>query len=1785
VKKCKKIVHWSWDTTLWHWDPTTKIIDSVATDGGMINSDLSTFSYPSSEPSSFYLDDGGFDYDAVNADLATFVITNTAVMLTPAGVSDGGASLTRNLKPSVGISWKPSSCTSQYNVIVDGDITRPSISFPSCQYAHGIVKQKGYRTITKFTITPGAVVPCYTSRAPISFDSLASLTISDPLYGTQYLFTGSPVFPVTLDTDCESTVNFTGMLSDYKGPITITGQVKTIYWLVQPAQDVTISKTKISCGALVVTIPETVNVVKVIGSDQVSPNQKPLTPTEPINITIDDVPLDRAVEVIGVSPLLSVSVSDMKAMKGYLSFVGNSNDDNYIHVDMDTPADRDVIATAYPTHFAYDDSDVNDTHVLRHANANIRSYSMKASPGRKSTMRLIAPEGYEKVNIDMMGASDAVLRNEIGGCDRGSLVNVKMYDEGTHTLVLGSNGKLGAIQCEMNVFTDGLRNDQNTMREVLVNASSEERELVWEFNDGNFIVSDSANTNDFFRVNTGGLNHVTVHFSQVSSSQITFNKREADGIEYVFLLPEESENVGFSSATIPETHSPILLSGPVMNVVLGDIDGSVAPLSRIGAVVVAPSGSNIILNSQNAEDGTHIAIQENCVFQQDSAAVPKPSDWFIAAVKDLGIDYKEGCNVLVPKVSNSADEGFSTTFDITAGSGADSIDAMNSAVHVVADMGAGDDIVNWLSPDSSSRLFLQLGEGSDTLSVQSAGVVNVDLGDDLAVDHVTVVCEDVSPSILHTSVFPIGVRSDARMEISHWDSADTIEISRFDVEAPAEREVAWLSPDVNGTNIIYQMNHNTEYRVKKCAGGTSFSFSANIAGVKPAEDSVVDVSLDNYDTQCNVVIDSAANSNNSVTLGVDSNALFIPSEISVTDGAVMYGQLSMTLGNVDQFGIAIPPAFVESGNLTITGSPTKEMFINLPSWETVIGSDVKDTVVMSVDGKSTVTDLNADSGMMLIALGTKDKYAEVDLGTTSMKEMVVVNGCMKGTKTRTLSNWILERAKETGFSIEAEYNCSALFRGTRFLTLTGDTFQTVRASGLGWNTVRSLWLPDSVKNVIVEDVKTETKDTLWTAAVVTDNEFIFSKNDDDAFKVTMYGSKTTLSVGSSVFVPSATISVDCSDTNYHHVWNIALDEGDDMSASSRTIYSDMNFTSNGATCSGRINNRVYTSMDTAPSVRVGKGLGGSVLVETNSPKNATIANRYVNYTTLSDGMNQLRLLSSDYRTVEAKIIWDSAYTTSVNVKLGDRSENVIQVNENTTKSHPLYLSASVYSGLSFSGVGSQSISFEGVEAVHFNIETHSFDLLGGKNVTSNVFCFSPCDMCSNETWNEIRVHSKPCSLDADITAACSSSARIHVVQDSVPALLSVSCSQPDWDPTVDGNKQCAVSYNANGANEDNFVNLIPSASQVIAGIVSVGAAFLTLIGASVLLSRILFAVGKTSVPEVNRWWLSNMMRDFYNDQFSWASVALTACAGSVSDFDISNWNGAVDGLVLESKSLVFGWLDLCKTVYPPVVIVIWALAASVLILRALTAIGGCRDSLSWSRALRIIDPLHGVLSSISLLLLPVAGYAVGVVMNLDVFVGIVTLIAGICIIASIPVGKFTNQTVRRNIASYTVVSLPFLTSIVAGVGVSRNLTLALMLVCALVLPLCSTFVLWKSYFAGGDSRTKQWKSSLFASFGLRAGSLIFGLIFISTLFFDLSPTASGFSYAFWFLWIVLPPLQLIPLVINAKHSNIIPRWDAKSAYTSINGETTPLRAGAPVENASLQSVGSMTAKDLSDVAA
>jgi len=436
---------------------------------------------------------------------------------------------------------------------------------------------------------------------------------------------------------------------------------------------------------------------------------------------------------------------------------------------------------------------------------------------------------------------------------------------------------------------------------------------------------------------------------------------------------------------------------------------------------------------------------------------------------------------------------------------------------------------------------------------------------------------------------------------------------------------------------------------------------------------------------------------------------------------------------------------------------------------------------------------------------------------------------------------------------------------------------------------------------------------------------------------------------------------------------------------------------------------------------------------------------------------------------------------------------------------------------------------------------------------------------------------------------CAENADIHVTQESIPALLGVSCGKAHWDPSKVSSDECSIAFNENGAAGE-YTNVIPEACKAIAGIVVVAAAVATVIGASVLASRLIVAVGKTVVSGINRWWLSNMMRDFFNDQFSWASIVLTACLGGISNYDISNWGGPIDGLVLEVKNLLFDWMDFCKTNYPPVVVASWFVALVVLTLRMVTAVGTCKDTMKWRRALRIIDPIHAIASSLSLMMLPLAGYAVSVLMKVNALPGVATLLSAICIIASVPVGSFNAATRMRVIASYIAVGLPFIMSIVAGAGASRGLILAMLLVSAVLLPVCNTFVLWKSFFAGADTRTKTWKHSLFWTFGLRAASMIFGLIFLLTLFFDLPATASGFAYAFWMLWVLLPPLQLIPLLAGVKSSNIVPRdYRANSSiYGPINsGETTPLRSGMVTPAASLSTLSNIPVcdKDMSDVAA
>lgn len=1777
-KKCKKFAKWSWDTTLWKWSSSTDKIMTISSGYGVIDTDAVDFSYPSSyDPTNNAIDalmaDGGGGRLGDPVYQPTYVLTNEAVMLMPASTYEANAALTRAIPSTQTVTWgsKPSLCRREYKVIVDGDITRPSVILPSCAQARMEVKQSGYRTTDSYKIFRTSIMPG--GRPGITFGSCSSFTLSEPLYGTTYDFYGSPTCLLVVDTEYGSTVTLNGDPQAYGSTVTITGNLRKVVVALK-CSTLNIDVSHIHCDGLTVTIPVGVRVVQA-------------TPAlaEKSTVTINEVPENREVQLIGASPFVTFNVPAMKRLNGIASVVGNANNDNYINLDLHTPADHALVATAYPTHLVFNDSAEEDTRIMRHTNVNIRNYTLYSSPAQHSLLQLVAPQAYDAVAVAMVGSAGAVVRSELAGCDKRSSVAVTMTGAGEHTLVLGPDASLDDLQCTVRVDATAARKTgvKGGARAIVVNASLDTRPLRWEFTDSEFSASNLLDSSDHFHVATSGLDHVTIHFSK-NSNEILVNRAKADGIEYAFVFAEsDGENSqAFNTVQIAETHSPLLLKGPVMNLVLGDSDGTVTPLSGIGAVVVAPRGSNIALNSANTGAPTHVGIDGNCIYEQDSAPVAEPSAWFKRAVAEQGIEYKPHCNILVPPLSNNnnnnkEEEGFSTTIDITTGSGADSIDAVNPAVNVVASLGAGDDTVSWLAPESKARLFLQLGDGADALTVQSAGAVSVDLGTDESRDTVTVLCDAVSPSVVGRAVFPVGVRgSDARLEISQWDSADVLEVQRFAVNASSSsvRESAVIAADVDGAHIEYQQNSNTDYYVRRCTPNTTLAFSAMAQGFVHARGANVEIALASHETPCRVDVAGVPEAGSSVVVGVSADAQTVPREVVLTTGRAVFGALDVRLDAVDHVGVAIPPALASEGTVRVAGAPAgKDVFVLLPEdddWTAVVARDAAVSVV-ALRGAVDVERLGSnDDSNIVVAAGTSLPVRVAATASGTAAELALTGGCVESTRTRTLSPWLLARARENGVELAAEQRCAAVLRNVESLALTCAACRRVRAAGLGMQSVRSLVLDAPAQATLELSQTGATSESLWSAATINDNEMTVSKEDNDGFRVKLAGTAGTVELVSSVLAPRAMIVAECQQQQQqqqNYRWNLVGAEGVEVK---HGVYADVNFTgSNGASCSGRITSRAMATTETAPRVRIGSGLDVSVLLVARDSATAAAAvdaaapavRRYVNLThaattSVKQPMNELKLQTVGRVLPEAHVVWEAARTAHMEVRLQDRSENVMIVDAAATAVQPLHLSTSPQSALSFSDLGNRSVAIAGVVPAHFNAAARSFDLLGGKDAARDVFCFSPCDLCSDATWNEVRVMGKPCALsDRTRAATCAAGARVRVAQDGGAALLGVSCGRPAWDaPRVNATEQCPVALNAAGAADR--VTTLPVAGKLVAGVLTVAAGVATAVGASVLLARLLtLGRGKVAPREhVNAWWLQNAMRDFFNDQFSWASLVLTACAGGVSDFDLSFWNGAVDAVVLETKTLLFDWLDLCASACPPALIVVWILALANIVVRVLTARTARNNSSSENRGwTRVLAPVHAVLSAVTLLLLPLTGYAAGVLLPVHPAVGVAALAAGLAIVASVPVGAFDAASRVRVCASYAAIAGPFVAAFVAGVGAPRAALVALLLVCAIALPLCNTFVLWKSFFAGADTRTDAWKRALFWTFGLRAASLLCGAIFFSALFFELSAAASAAAFVAWLLWTLLPPLQLVPLTLGARFSNIRPvNYLTGATYEPIN---------------------------------
>jgi len=118
------------------------------------------------------------------------------------------------------------------------------------------------------------------------------------------------------------------------------------------------------------------------------------------------------------------------------------------------------------------------------------------------------------------------------------------------------------------------------------------------------------------------------------------------------------------------------------------------------------------------------------------------------------------------------------SLEITTGDGADSFDACGARIPVKLSLGNHADVVH-IKNTTGVKFTVDLGLGSDTIEVESAGDVDADLGDDHNTDVATVYYTDISPNIDGPTIYPIG-DNNAKLMLNHWYKEDIISVHRDD---------------------------------------------------------------------------------------------------------------------------------------------------------------------------------------------------------------------------------------------------------------------------------------------------------------------------------------------------------------------------------------------------------------------------------------------------------------------------------------------------------------------------------------------------------------------------------------------------------------------------------------------------------------------------------------------------------------------------------------------------------------------------------------------------------------------------------------------------------------------------------------------------------------------------------------------------------------------------------------------------------------------------------------------
>jgi len=571
-------------------------------------------------------------------------------------------------------------------------------------------------------------------------------------------------------------------------------------------------------------------------------------------------------------------------------------------------------------------------------------------------------------------------------------------------------------------------------------------------------------------------------------------------------------------------------------------------------------------------------------------------------------------------------------------------------------------------------------------------------------------------------------------------------------------------------------------------------------------------------------------------------------------------------------------------------------------------------------------------------------------------------------------------------------------------------------------------------------------------------------------------------------------------------------------------------------CTALINNMVSTNTSIAPTVVLGHGLELNLSLTMLPPyvPDADIADveaksycvrtlKIVANTTTNRTSYMLSEKSANNVTATlVNVEWDTALTREVGQDLLDNAEYILDFDGETIDSELVHMNVSAGAMLAFGDLHKSTVLFVGARTSDFTPEKRRFSLTPSNK--SGDYCFDPCLDCTEGAWGRVVISGKICQ-PRSAQDSCKQRAKVKV--NITGKLEGVSCGAASFD--TERNETCAFAMNSNG--HENGVLTVPDVVMNITTVIISLSIILTVVGASSLIARLVFACQEYST--INIWWTKNTFRDLLTDQFSWAAIVITACLPEVEDVDYAQWGGWVVAIMMRTKMFVLNWFVTCSDDgepewVTPATIVFWVVTFITVILRVIELILNKREVELSSPVKNTTLAIQSVLTVTGFLLMPLVGYSLAF-LNSTSYAGFVSVLCLVLLFLSQPVGNFSRSCITGIIASALNVLIPVALCIFVGVGAEFMPLVVVAICCTVILPIIDIVVLWFAFFRHAVLHNAAWKHSIGWTASLRIVSMLCGIGFLILLFYELSDVWTKVAAGLWFAWVCIPFLAVIPL--------------------------------------------------------